>query len=139
MLRQSSTIFRFYFGNLLACLRVSVCYPLDHIKLITSLVLCMSFFIFFHDIHFWYSVQGFPNRVKGWGKSPQWEGWKILLNFFIGWWESEGEWIWSFQPFLKLKTTCCKYWTLIKIKISMTCVYKEYEVKIKRYRSNYYS
>ena len=25
----------------------------------------------------------------------------------------------------------CQYWTSIKIKISMTCVYKEYEVKIK--------
>ena len=30
--------------------------------------------------------------------------------------------------FSKFKT--CKCWTLIKIKISMTCVYKEYEVKI---------
>ena len=30
----------------------------------------------------------------------------------------------------KLKTTFCKYWTLIQIKISMTCVYKEYEGKI---------
>ena len=31
--------------------------------------------------------------------------------------------------FLKLKTTSCKYRISIKIKISMTCVYKEYEVK----------
>ena len=33
--------------------------------------------------------------------------------------------------FSKPKTTFCKYWTSIKIKISMTCVYKEYEIKIK--------
>ena len=33
--------------------------------------------------------------------------------------------------FSKLKRTFCKYWTSIKIKISMTCVYKEYEIKIK--------
>ena len=32
---------------------------------------------------------------------------------------------------LKLKTKFCKYSTSIKIKISMSCVYKENEVKIK--------
>ena len=58
--------------------------------------------------------------------------WKILLgNFFIEWWEPEEEWFWPFKPFLKLKTTFCKYWRLIKIKISKTCVYKVYEFKIK--------
>ena len=30
------------------------------------------------------------------------------------------------KPFSKLKTTFSKYWTLINIKISMTCVYKVY-------------
>ena len=35
------------------------------------------------------------------------------------------------NDFLPLKTTLCKFWTSIKIKISMTCVYREYEVKIK--------
>ena len=38
---------------------------------------------------------------------------------------------WPFKLFSKLKTIFCKYWLSIKIKISMTCVYKEYEVKIK--------
>ena len=37
----------------------------------------------------------------------------------------------DFYFFLKLKTTFCRYWTLIKSKISMTCVHKEYEVKTK--------
>ena len=46
-------------------------------------------------------------------------------------WEPEVELIWSFESFSKLKTTFSKYCTSIKIKISMTCVYKEYEVKIK--------
>ena len=30
-----------------------------------------------------------------------------------------------------LKTTFCKYWTSIKIKNTMACMYKEYEGKIK--------
>ena len=50
--------------------------------------------------------------------------------FFIERWKYEEEWIWPFKPFSKLKTTG-KSWRFIKIKISMTCVYKEYEVKIK--------
>ena len=33
--------------------------------------------------------------------------------------------------FSKLKTRICKYWTLIKIKITMTCVYKKYKCKMK--------
>ena len=47
------------------------------------------------------------------------------------WWESDDEWLWPFEPFLKIETTLCKYWTSIRIKISMTCVFKEYEVEIK--------
>ena len=41
------------------------------------------------------------------------------------------ELFWPFKPCSKLKTTFCKYWTSVKIKSSMTCVYKKYEVKIK--------
>ena len=41
----------------------------------------------------------------------------------------EEEWLW--RPFSKLKTKFCKYWILIKIKISMTCIYEEYDDKIK--------
>ena len=58
--------------------------------------------------------QDFPNSVKGWGG----EGGPPLV---------EGEW----EILLGVKTSFCKYWTSIKIKISETCVYKEYEVKIK--------
>ena len=65
--------------------------------------------------------------------SPPAGGMGNLLGwiFFIRWWEPEEEWFWSFELFSKLKPTFCEYWALIKIKISMTCVYKEYEVKIK--------
>ena len=35
------------------------------------------------------------------------------------------------EPFSKLKTAFCEYWTSIKTKISMTCVYNEYEIKAK--------
>ena len=51
--------------------------------------------------------------------------------FFTTWWELEKEWFWQFKPFSKLKTPFCEYWTSIKIKISMTCVSKEYEIKTK--------
>ena len=63
------------------------------------------------------------------GKSPQWKF--CQGNCFIEWWEPEAECFWPFKHFSKLKTTFCKYWTLIKVKISMACVYKEHEVKMK--------
>ena len=59
-------------------------------------------------------------------------------TFFIGWWESREKYFWPFKPFLKLKTTFYKYQTSVKIKIGMTCVYKEYEVKI-MIQEHYYS
>ena len=68
------------------------------------------------------------------GKIRQGEEWEILMgqgDLFMCWWESQEECFWSFKPFSKLKTTICKDWTLIKIKISMTCVCKEYEGKMK--------
>ena len=51
--------------------------------------------------------------------------------YFIGWSEAEEEWFWLFEPFFELKRTFCKYWASIEIKISITCVYKEYKVKFK--------
>ena len=47
------------------------------------------------------------------------------------WWEPEEEWLWPFKPFSKLKTAFYEYWTSSKIKISMTCVSKEFEIKAK--------
>ena len=52
-------------------------------------------------------------------------------KFFIGLWESDGEWSWLFEPFSKLKTAFCKHWTLTEIKINMTWMYKKDKVKIK--------
>ena len=42
-------------------------------------------------------------------------------------------------PCPKLKIPFFKYWTLIKIKISITCVYKEYKVKINMVQEHEYS
>ena len=56
---------------------------------------------------------------RGWG-------WDICQEEF-----SEREWFWPLKSFSKLKTTFCEYWTLIKIKTSMTCEYKDYECKTK--------
>ena len=77
----------------------------------------------------------FRNSSKGWGevKSPHWGGnqkccWR---DFFIGWWVPEEDWFWWFEPFSKLKPAFCEQWASVKIKTSMTCVHKEYEVKTK--------
>ena len=51
--------------------------------------------------------------------------------FFIEWWESDKEWFCIFEPFSKLKSRFCKYWTPTEIKISMTCMYKDYKFEIK--------
>ena len=56
----------------------------------------------------------------------------LLKIFLIGWLQYEEEWFWRFKPFSKLKTTACKYWALVKIEISMNCVYyKEHKIKMK--------
>ena len=53
------------------------------------------------------------------------------LGGATGWWESDREWFWSLEWFSNLNTTFCKYWALIKIEISMACMYNDYRVKIK--------
>ena len=50
---------------------------------------------------------------------------------FLSGGDPEEEIFWTFEPFSNVKATFCKYWILINIKISMTCEYKEYEVKMK--------
>ena len=72
----------------------------------------------------------------------EWENQKIfvsggMINFagggelFHGLMGIWGRVLLIFQTFLKAKTAICRYWTLIKIKISATCVCKEYEGKMK--------
>ena len=52
-------------------------------------------------------------------------------DFFTGWREPEEERFWWFEPFSKLKTALCEYWTSIKIKITMNCLSEKYEIKVK--------
>ena len=54
-----------------------------------------------------------------------------MRNFAGGGGESEEECFWSFKPFSKLISTICKCWILNKIKISLSCVCKEYKGKMK--------
>ena len=54
-----------------------------------------------------------------------------LGGFFIGLWEPEEEWLLPIEPFSKPKIAFCEYWASIKIKVSMTCVSKEDEIKTK--------
>ena len=67
--------------------------------------------------------QGFPSSAEGWGES------EMLLggDFFIRFWETEVECIWSYES-QSIKATFSKYQTSVKIKISMTCVYIEHKV-----------
>ena len=58
-------------------------------------------------------------------------GYWVKVTWVTGWRWAEKEWFWQFEPFSKLKTTFCDYWTLIKIKINMTYVSNEYENKTK--------
>ena len=60
-------------------------------------------------------------------------GWEICLrgSFLLGGGNLYKELFSPLKPFLKLKATFCKYWTLIKIKISMSFVHKVYESKTK--------
>ena len=68
-------------------------------------------------------VQGFPKSVKDWGKfhtsGGEGTGNPAGGHFCIRWWEPE-ERFWPFKPFSMLKTTFCKYWKSITIKISET-------------------
>ena len=73
---------------------------------------------------------GFLSRVFQIVLRDRGDGKFAWRDFFIGWWESDKEWFWPIEPFSKLKTIFFKYWTLIKIKVSMTCLYKEDKVKI---------
>ena len=81
------------------------------------------------------NIQGFRNSGDGWGvaKLPWLGESEILLgrNFFTGWWECEEDLFLQFKLFLELKTPFYEYWTSVKIKISMTCVSKDYEIKTK--------
>ena len=56
------------------------------------------------------------------------------FNYAVGRRESDEEWFWRFELFLKLKTTFCTYWLSIKIKFSMTFKYQEYLIKMKMVR-----
>ena len=52
--------------------------------------------------------EDFPNSSKGWKWKGEWRGNGKTLSKLK-------------THFIKAKNTLCKYWILIKIKISMTC------------------
>ena len=63
-----------------------------------------------------YQGVGWRNRKFCWGDFSQ-GGWNLRSDFE--------------HLNLKLQKIFCEYWTSIKTKISMTCIYKEYEIKTK--------
>ena len=74
---------------------------------------------------FWYQwIRVFTDQIQV-SAIGNFAGW----NLFIWWWILGEDCVWPFEPFLKLKATFCKYLTSIKIKISTTCLYKEYEIE----------
>ena len=67
-------------------------------------------------------MQGFPNSFTGW------RGGNFAGGIFL---PKDGNLSRSGFYNLNLKTAFCEYWTSIKNKISMICVYREYEIKTK--------
>ena len=55
--------------------------------------------------------------------------WYRVPNSGKRWREGEHDWLWRFEPFSKLETAFCEYQISIKIKINMTCMFREYEIK----------
>ena len=110
--------------------------PYEVINILKLHMLFLTIFTqsFYSDIHIsiymQFSYSGYVSAIWGWEK--------IILNvmsggnqksllggdfFFIRLWETEKECIWSrANIFQSIKTTFSKYWTSVKIKISMACV-----------------
>ena len=110
--------------------------PYEVINILKLHMLFLTIFTqsFYSDIHIsiymQFSYSGYVSAIWGWEK--------IILNimsggnqksllggdfFFIRLWETEKECIWSrVNLFQSIKTTFSKYWTSVKIKISMACV-----------------
>ena len=110
--------------------------PYEVINILKLHMLFLTIFTqsFYSDIHIsiymQFSYSGYVSAIWGWEK--------IILNvmsggnqksllggdfFFIRLWETEKECIWSrANLFQSIKTTFSKYWTSVKIKISMACV-----------------
>ena len=72
------------------------------------------------------SCQGFPNSGEGWRVGNFTGGW-----LFYRMKENWGGVILTIQTFFEAKNSFLWYWTSIKIKINLTCVSKEYEIKTK--------
>ena len=110
--------------------------PYEVINILKLHMLFLTIFTqsFYSDIHIsiymQFSYSGYVSAIWGWEK--------IILNvmsggnqksllggdfFFIRLWETEKECIWSrANLFQSIKTTFSKYWTSVKVKISMACV-----------------
>ena len=91
-------------------------------------VICLVIMFIPTDVRvFQISVRG------GGGKSPSGGGIGNFTggDFFTDRREPEEERFWRFEPFSKLNSFLCKYWTSIKTKINMTCVPKEYKIRTK--------
>ena len=110
---------------------------LERVNLFFSLSCALTFlkfyfhlgtFYFYRQVYYVFLYRVFQMAVKGRGEGNQNFHWG---DFFTGWREPEEEWFWRFEPLTKLKTSIFEYWTSVKIKINMTDVSKEYEIKTK--------
>ena len=71
------------------------------------------------------SSRVFQILLRGGGGRSKKFRWGVFFYWVVGIWGRVNFTIWTFS---RVKTTFCKYWTSIKIKINMTCVYKENEL-----------
>ena len=87
---------------------------------------------FYYSIPAWLNNLINPCPMHNDGNGSNGDGKFLLWRDFLLGGGNLRSYLWGaiwWQPFSKLKTTFCKYWTSIIIKIGMTFVYKEYEVK----------
>ena len=123
------------------CLERSI----DHMSKFGSFFMCSIITVSFRKLNtyvFWYwltrevhpCVRVFQISIRSGGGRGGGGG---IGNFTVGWeffYRVKGTWggvILTTGTFFKLKPAFCEYWASIKIKINMTCVSKEYEIKTK--------
>ena len=73
-----------------------------------------------------YTSHQLTNGIQKCTNNCQWFTIGSYWQWYTGIWQ--GKILWPLEPFSNLKTTLCKYWILIEIKISMACVVEDLKI-----------
>ena len=100
---------------------------IDHMSRFASFLCVLSLSSVLGNFINMYCIRVFQMLVRGGGNRKFY----FREEFFYWVKRTRGEVILTIRTIFKLKTAFCEYWTSIKIKFNMTCLYKEYELKTK--------